>query len=134
MVNEGLQHFYSMSSFTIAPDIDHYGCIVDLLSRAGQLEEAFEFIKKMPIEPNPVIWGSLLSACRFHHEIDLARTIGPHIIKLAPNDVGAHVLISNLHAEGGQWDDVQEIREQMGSWGIEKSPGHSSIQVETFIM
>ncbi|XP_066309300.1 putative pentatricopeptide repeat-containing protein At3g05240 [Miscanthus floridulus] len=134
MVNEGLQHFYSMSSFAIVPDIEHYGCIIDLLSRAGLLEEAFEFVKMVPIEPNPVIWGSLLSACRFHHEIDLARRIGQHIIKLAPNDVGAHVLISNLHAEGGQWDDVQEIREQMESRGIEKSPGHSSIQVETLII
>ncbi|CAL4962380.1 unnamed protein product [Urochloa decumbens] len=129
MVSEGLCYFHSMSSFGIAPDIEHYGCIVDLLSRAGLLEEAFEFIKKMPIDPNPVIWGSLLSACRFHHKMDLVRKVRQHIINLAPNDVGTHVLISNLHAEGGQWDDVQQIREQMGSRGIEKSPGHSSIQV-----
>ncbi|XP_062216395.1 pentatricopeptide repeat-containing protein At3g22690-like [Phragmites australis] len=129
MVNEGLKYFHSMSSFAIAPDIEHYGCIVDLLSRAGLLEEAFEFIKKMPIESNPVIWGSLLSACRFHHKTDLGKRIGQHIIKLAPNDVGAHVLISNLHAEEGQWDDVQQIRGLMESKCIEKSPGHSSIQV-----
>lgn len=128
MVNEGLQYFYSMSRFTIAPNIEHYGCIVDLLSRAGLLEEAFEFVKKMPIEPNPVIWGSLLSACRFHHKMDLVRRIGQQIIVLAPNDVGTHVLISNLYAEGGQWDDVQQIRDQMGRRGIEKDPGHSSIQ------
>ncbi|CAO2191231.1 unnamed protein product [Urochloa humidicola] len=129
MVSEGLHYFHSMSSFGIAPDIEHYGCIVDLLSRAGLLEEAFEFIKKMPIEPNPVIWGSLLSACRFHHKMDLVTSVRQHIIELAPNDVGTHVLIANLHAEGGQWDDVRQIREQMGSRGIEKSPGHSSIQV-----
>ncbi|KAJ1284534.1 hypothetical protein BS78_03G211300 [Paspalum vaginatum] len=128
MVNEGLQYFYSMSRFAVAPDIEHYGCIVDLLSRAGLLEEALEFIKKMPIEPNPVIWGSLLSACRFHEKMDLVRRIEQHIIMLAPNDVGTHVLISNLHAEGGRWHDVCQIREQMGSMGIEKSPGHSSIQ------
>uniref|UniRef100_K3XRN3 Pentacotripeptide-repeat region of PRORP domain-containing protein n=1 Tax=Setaria italica TaxID=4555 RepID=K3XRN3_SETIT len=129
MVSEGLRYFHSMSTSGIAPDIEHYGCIVDLLSRAGLLEEAFEFIMKMPMEPNPVIWGSLLSACRFHQKIDLVRRVGQHIIKLAPNDVGTHVLIANLHAEGGQWDDVQQIREQMGKRGIEKSPGHSSIQV-----
>ncbi|CAO1948504.1 unnamed protein product [Urochloa humidicola] len=129
MVSEGLCYFHSMSSFGIAPDIEHYGCIVDLLSRAGLLEEAFEFIKKMPIDPNPIIWGSLLSACRFHHKMDLVSKVRQHIINLAPNDVGTHVLISNLHAEGGQWDDVHRIREQMGSRGIEKSPGHSSIQV-----
>ncbi|KAL6842648.1 hypothetical protein ACP4OV_027492 [Aristida adscensionis] len=125
MVSEGLQYFYSMSSFGIAPDVEHYGCIADLLGRAGLLEEAFDFIKKMPIEPNHVIWGSLLSACRFHHRTDLGRIIGQHIIDLAPNDVSAHVLISNLHAEEGQWDDVQQVRQLMGSRGIEKSPGHS---------
>ncbi|KAL6615685.1 hypothetical protein ACP70R_037955 [Stipagrostis hirtigluma subsp. patula] len=129
MVNEGFQYFYSMSNFGVAPDIEHYGCIVDLLGRAGLLDEAFDFIKNMPIEPNHVIWGSLLSACRFHHKMDLGRRIGRHIIDLAPNDMGAHVLISNLYAEEGQWDDVQQVRELMGSRGIERSSGHSSIQV-----
>ena len=129
MVSEGLCYFHSMPGFGIAPDIEHFGCIADLLSRAGLLEEAFEFIKKMPIDPNPVIWGSLLSACRFHDKMDLVRRVRQHVIKLAPNDVGTHVMIANLYAEGGQWDDVQQIREQMGSRGIEKSPGYSSIQV-----
>ncbi|PAN29449.1 hypothetical protein PAHAL_5G227200 [Panicum hallii] len=129
MVSEGLCYFHSMPSFGIAPDIEHYGCIVDLLSRAGLVEEAFEFIKKMPIDPNPVIWGSLLSACRFHEKMDLVRRVRLHVIKLDPNDVGTHVMIANLYAEGGQWDDVQQIREQMVSRGIEKSPGYSSIQV-----
>ncbi|RLM91960.1 pentatricopeptide repeat-containing protein [Panicum miliaceum] len=129
MVNEGLCYFHSMPSFGIAPDIEHYGCIVDLLSRAGLVEEAFEFIKKMPIDPNPVIWGSLLSACRFHDKMDLVRRVRLHVIKLDPNDVGTHVMIANLYAEGGQWDDIQQIREQMVSRGIEKSPGYSSIQV-----
>ncbi|GJN18235.1 hypothetical protein PR202_gb05375 [Eleusine coracana subsp. coracana] len=129
MVNEGLQYFYLMSNFGITPDVEHYGCIVDLLGRAGLLDEAFDFIKKMPMEANHVIWGSLLSACRFHNKMDLGRRIGQHIINLAPNDVGAHVLISNLHAEDGQWDNVQKVRGRMGRRGIEKSPGHSSIQV-----
>ncbi|GJM93748.1 hypothetical protein PR202_ga10333 [Eleusine coracana subsp. coracana] len=129
MVNEGLQYFYLMLNFGSTPDVEHYGCIVDLLGRSGLLDEAFDFIKKMPMEANHVIWGSLLSACRFHNKMDLGRRIGHHMINLAPNDVGAHVLISNLHAEDGQWDNVQKVRWQMGRRGIEKSPGHSSIQV-----
>ena len=118
-----------MLSLGIVPDIEHYGCVVDLLSRAGLLDEAYSFIKKMPIQPNPVIWGSLLAACRVHHKMELAKRIGQHIIELAPNDVGAHVLISNLHAEEGQWDDVEQVRGLMESRGVEKSSGRSSIQV-----
>jgi pentatricopeptide repeat protein len=129
MVDEGLRYFYSMPSLGVVPDIEHYGCIVDLLSRSGLLDEAYNFIEKMPIQPNPIIWGSLLAACRVHHRMELAKKIGQHIIELAPGDVGAHVLISNLHAEEGQWDDVEQVRGLMGSRGVEKSPGHSSIQV-----
>uniref|UniRef100_A0ACD5VHR4 Uncharacterized protein n=1 Tax=Avena sativa TaxID=4498 RepID=A0ACD5VHR4_AVESA len=129
MVDEGLRYFYSMLSLGIVPDIEHYGCVVDLLSRSGLLDEAYNFVEKMPIQPNPVIWGSLLAACRVHHRMELAKKIGQHIMNLAPNDVGAHVLISNLHAEEGQWEDVEQVRGLMGSRGVEKSPGHSSIQV-----
>ncbi|KAG8056040.1 hypothetical protein GUJ93_ZPchr0001g30875 [Zizania palustris] len=129
MVDQGLHYFYSMSSLGVAPDLEHYGCIVDLLGRAGLLDEAFHFIKKMPVEPNPVIWGSLLAACKVHHRMDLGQKIGQCIIKLVPNDVGAHVLISNLHAEESQWDDVEHVRGLMGTGGIEKAPGHSSVQV-----
>jgi pentatricopeptide repeat protein len=129
MVDEGLRYFYSMPSLGVVPDVEHYGCIVDLLSRSGLLDEAYNFIEKMPIQPNPVIWGSLLAACRVHHRMELAKKIGQQIIKLAPGDVGAHVLISNLHAEEGQWDDVEQVRGLMGSRSVEKSPGQSSIQV-----
>uniref|UniRef100_J3L2B6 Pentacotripeptide-repeat region of PRORP domain-containing protein n=1 Tax=Oryza brachyantha TaxID=4533 RepID=J3L2B6_ORYBR len=130
MVDEGLHYFYLMSSLGISPDVEHYGCIVDLLGRAGLLDEAFHFNKKMPIEPNSVIWGSLLAACRVHHRMDLGKVIGQHIVNLAPNDVGAHVLVSNLHADKSQWDDVELVRGLMGTRGIQKAPGHSSIQVE----
>lgn len=129
MVDEGLHYFNLMLTLGIVPDNEHYGCIVDLLGRAGLLDEAYNFIQKMPIQPNPVIWGSLLAACRVHHRMELGKIIGQHIIDLAPNDVGAHVLISNLHAEEGQWDDVEQVRGMMGSRRVEKSPGHSSIQV-----
>jgi pentatricopeptide repeat protein len=129
MLDEGFYYFYSMQSLGAIPEVEHYGCVVDLLSRAGLLDEAYNFIKKMPIQPNPVTWGSFLAACRVDHRMELAKKIGQHIIDLAPNDVGAHVQISNLHAEEAQWDDVEQLRGLMGSKGIEKSPGHSSIQV-----
>ncbi|XP_038977022.1 pentatricopeptide repeat-containing protein At1g15510, chloroplastic-like [Phoenix dactylifera] len=130
MVHEGIFYFSSMSSsYGIVPEVEHYGCMVDLLSRAGLIGEASDFIKNMPIAPNSVIWGSLLASCRVHHKMELGQKIAQHIIEIAPNDEGAHVLISNLYAEAGRWDDVRQVRTLMGSRGMEKSPGCSSIEV-----
>ncbi|KAF9613399.1 hypothetical protein IFM89_008229 [Coptis chinensis] len=131
MVREGYHLFNSMSSlYGITPTIEHYGCMVDLLGRAGHLEEAIDFIEKMPVEPNHIILGSLLSACCVHHKVELGKKIAQHIIKLAPDDEGVYVLISNLYAEAGRWDDVKRIRSLMGNRGMEKSPGCSLIEVD----
>lgn len=130
MILEGLSYFNSMtSSYGIVPDMEHYGCMVDLLGRAGRIKEAIHFIKQMPASPNSVIWGSLLSACRVHHNIELGEIVTQQIIKFAPSDEGAHILISNLYAEAGRWDDVKRVRALMGSKGIGKSPGCSSIEL-----
>ncbi|XP_058074612.1 pentatricopeptide repeat-containing protein At3g22690-like [Magnolia sinica] len=134
MVHEGYSYFNSMSSlYGITPRIEHYGCMVDLLSRAGLVEEANDFIEKMPLEPNPVIWGSLLAACRVHCKASLGEKVARRILELAPDDEGAHILLSNIYAEAGRWDDVREVRTLMGDRGIEKSPGFSSIEVDGIV-
>ncbi|KAF5202647.1 Pentatricopeptide repeat-containing protein [Thalictrum thalictroides] len=133
LVSEGYQFFNSMSSFYgITPGIEHYGCMVDLLGRAGHLEEAAEFIEKMPIEPNHIIWGTLLSACCVHRKVELGEKVAQHIIRLAPDDE-VYVLISNLYAEAGRWDDVRRVRALMGNKGLEKSPGCSLIEVDGIV-
>jgi pentatricopeptide repeat protein len=125
MVSEAFRIFHSMSEkYDVCVDLDHYGCMVDLLGRAGLIEEALDFVNKMPVEPNHVIWGSLLSACRVHRRPDLGEQIAKNITM--PDD-GAHVIISNLYAESGRWEDVGREREVMGRNRIEKSPGYSSI-------
>ncbi|KAF8406993.1 hypothetical protein HHK36_006114 [Tetracentron sinense] len=130
MVNEGYGYFNSMSSlYGITPSIKHYGCVVDLLSRAGLLEEASDFIEKMPIEPNPVIWGSLLSACHVHRKVKLGERIAQEIFKLAPDDKSVYVLLSNIYADVGRWDDVRRVRALMDKRGMEKPCGCSSIEV-----
>ncbi|KAM0933384.1 putative tetratricopeptide-like helical domain superfamily [Dioscorea sansibarensis] len=130
MILKGLSNFNSMtSSYGIVPDMEHYGCMADLLGRAGRIKEAIHFIKQMPVSPNSEIWGSLLSACRVHHNIEIGEVIIQQIIKFAPSDEGALILISNLYAEAGRWDDVKRVRAQMGDKGIEKSPGCSSIEL-----
>ncbi|PIA65398.1 hypothetical protein AQUCO_00100703v1 [Aquilegia coerulea] len=133
LVSEGYHFFNSMSSFYgITPSIEHYGCMVDLLGRAGRLEAAADFIEKMPIEPNHIIWGTLLSACCVHRKIELGEKVAQHIIRLAPNDE-VYVLISNLYAEAGRWDDVKRVRALMGNKGMEKSPGCSLIEVDGIV-
>jgi len=134
MVREGLCYFNSMLSlYGIAPEIEHYGCIVDLLGRAGLIYEALDFIKKMPIAPNSVIWGSVLAACRVHRKMELGERIAELMIKLAPYDEGAQIIISNLYAESGRWDDVRRVRTGMQNMKVEKSPGCSSIEVNGFV-
>ncbi|KAJ4958510.1 hypothetical protein NE237_025621 [Protea cynaroides] len=128
MVLEGFHYFKSMSSlYGIAPTIEHYGCMVDLLSRASLLEEARKFIENMPIEPNSVIWGSLLSACR--GQVELGQKVARQILKLAPDDKSVYVILSNIFADLGRWNDVKRVRTQMENAGIDKFPGCSSIEV-----
>ncbi|KAJ8499469.1 hypothetical protein OPV22_010021 [Ensete ventricosum] len=130
LVKEGVAYFDSMSRlYGIVPGVEHYGCLVDLLGRAGLVDEAMDLIDKMPMTPNDLIWGSLLAACRIHGKMGLAERAAQNLIKLAPNDEGAHVLVSNLYAQAGRWDDVGHVRSLMGCKRIAKSPGCSTIEV-----
>ncbi|KAL5975235.1 hypothetical protein ACLOJK_031914 [Asimina triloba] len=134
MVHEGYYYLNSVSSvYGITPRIEHYGCMVDLLGRAGLVEDAIDFIEKMPVKPNPIILGSLLAACRVHHNMELGERVAKKTLEIAPNDDGAHILLSNIYAEDGRWDDVRKVRALMGDREIEKSPGCSSIEVNSVV-
>ena len=129
-VDQGWHIFRSMKEIHgISPQIVHYGCMVDLLGRAGLLEEALDLIKSMPIEPNDVIWGSLLAACRTHKNVKLAAYAAERIIELAPDRTGIHVLLSNIYASAGKWTEVAKVRLQFKEKGVHKVPGSSSLQV-----
>ncbi|KAF3791873.1 Pentatricopeptide repeat-containing protein [Nymphaea thermarum] len=134
MVSEGMDHFSNMKNlYNISPTIEHYGCMVDLLGRAGLLKEAVSFTEKMPFEPNSIIYGSLLSACRVHHELELGELIAEEILMLAPNDDGAYILLSNMYSEAGKWNKVRRVRRKMGSQGIDKAPGCSLVEVNGIV-
>ncbi|KAK7308043.1 hypothetical protein VNO77_41634 [Canavalia gladiata] len=133
-VDQGRELFWSMEkTHRISPQIVHYGCMVDLLGRAGLLEEALDLIQSMPMEPNDVIWGSLLAACRNHKHVELAHYAAEKIIQLAPERVGVHVLLSNIYASAGKWTDVARVRLQMKEKGVQKVPGSSSIEVHGLV-
>lgn len=131
LVNEGRKYFYSMEKvYGIVPEIEHYGCMIDLFSRGGHLKEAFGLLCSMPVEPNAIILGTLLGACRMHNDVDLARAVCEHLFKLVPSDPGNFSLLSNIYAQAGDWMNVANVRLQMKNKGGQKPSGVSSIEVE----
>lgn len=133
LVEEGWHVFRLMKDHGISPQIEHYGCMVDLLGRAGLLREAFDLIMSMPMEPNDVVWASLLAACRVHRDVEMAAYAAERINELAPDRAGVHVLLSNIYASAEKWTDVARVRLNLREKGVRKVPGSSSIQVNGVI-
>ncbi|XP_004295634.1 PREDICTED: pentatricopeptide repeat-containing protein At4g21065 [Fragaria vesca subsp. vesca] len=130
MVDEGFEYFRMMKEeYGIVPRIEHYGCMVDLLARAGKVKEAYEYIKDMPVQPNAVIWRTLLGACTIHGHSALGEIARGHILRLEPRHSGDYVLISNLYASERRWSDVQKVRRTMLSEGVKKTPGYSIVEL-----
>ncbi|XP_026450582.1 pentatricopeptide repeat-containing protein At1g05750, chloroplastic-like [Papaver somniferum] len=131
LVDEGRRYFESMISIhNIEPNIKHYGCMVDLLGRAGALEEAEELIEDMPMEPDVATWGALLGACEKHGNTDMGERIGTKLIERYPDHDGFHVLLSNFYTSMGEWEKGAEIRGKMKKQGVVKIPGWSSIEAD----
>lgn len=131
LVEKGLKYFKAMKRVhRITPRIEHYGCIVDLYSRAGRLEDALGIIKKMPVKPNEVILGSILAACRNHSDVRLAERLMHYIYELDPDGDSNHVLLSNIYAAVGSWRGASTVRKKMKALGIQKRPGTSSIEID----
>eukprot|EP01018_Ginkgo_biloba_P019893 Gb_33697 [translate_table: standard] len=130
LVDEGWRYFDCMTrDYCITPRVEHYACMVDLLGRAGHLDEAQEFIQKMPLEPGASVWGALLGACRIHCDIELGEHVAERLFDLASENAGCYVLLSNIYAAAGRWDDVLKVRTMMKSKGLKKNPGCSLIEV-----
>eukprot|EP01018_Ginkgo_biloba_P029665 Gb_20774 [translate_table: standard] len=129
LVDEGWHYFNCMSQYyCITPRAKHYACMVDLLGRAGHLNEAQDFIKRMPLEPDAGVWGALLSACRTHGNIELGKRVAERLFGLEPENAGYYVLLSNIYATAGRWEDVATVRMMMKERGLKKTPGCSFIE------
>ncbi|CAN6484574.1 unnamed protein product [Victoria cruziana] len=134
LVEEGRRYFDSMSRvYGIEPSIKHYGCIVDLYGRAGLLDEAYDFVRSLPIKPTPIIWRTLLSACAVHGNIELGKHVVEHIFEVEHSHSGDYVILSNICAAAGRWDDVHAIRKLMKERGVAKVPGCSSVEVDNVV-
>eukprot|EP01018_Ginkgo_biloba_P027696 Gb_25126 [translate_table: standard] len=130
LVHDGYRFFECMSrDYHITPALEHYCCMVDLLGRAGCLIEAQDFVNKMPIEPDAAVWLSLLGACRIHTNVELGELVAEQLFALDPKNAAHYVLLSNIYAAAGRWDDVENVRKMMKDRKVKKIPGYSWIEV-----
>ncbi|OEL30139.1 Pentatricopeptide repeat-containing protein [Dichanthelium oligosanthes] len=131
LVDQGRSFFDSMQTvYGIVPIEKHYACVVDMFGRAGQLDEAFEFIQGMPIKPDSAVWGALLGACRIHGNVEMGKLASQNLFQLDPENVGYYVLMSNLYAKIGKWDGVDAVRSLVRRQNLQKTPGWSSMEVK----
>ncbi|KAA8524149.1 hypothetical protein F0562_010420 [Nyssa sinensis] len=116
-------------TYKIEPSIKHYGCMVDVLGRAGLLTEAGGLIRSMPMNPDAIIWGSLLSACRKYGNIEMAKWAAKNLIELNPSESCGYLLMSNVYAASSQFEKAMQERIAMKEKQIKKQPGCSLIEV-----
>ncbi|XP_031286367.1 pentatricopeptide repeat-containing protein At4g21065-like [Pistacia vera] len=134
LVDKGRKYFDLMrKDFGIIPKIEHYGCMVDILCRAGLVQEAFEFVQKMPIEPNPIVCRTLISACSARGELKLGESITKRLIGNEPMHESNYVLLSNIYAKMLHWEKKTNIREVMDRMGMSKIPGSTMIELNNEI-
>lgn len=133
-VEQGMEIFESMQvRYGIEPGAEHYACVVDMLGRAGMVESAYNFIMKMPMQPTISVWGALLNACKVYSKPELGTIAAENLFKLDPKDSGNHVLLSNMFAAAGRWEEANLVRVEMKDVGIKKGAGCSWIAVKNKI-
>ncbi|GER38430.1 pentatricopeptide repeat-containing family protein [Striga asiatica] len=132
LINEGRDFFASMTrDYEIVPQIEHYGCVVDLLSRGGLLREAHDMIKKMPIKPTIAVWGALLGGCKVHKDVQMAELAMSHLRELCTSNDGYYIVLANIYSEAKRWEDSTEVRKMMRrSRGVKRTFGLSSINIK----
>ncbi|RWR77273.1 putative pentatricopeptide repeat-containing protein [Cinnamomum micranthum f. kanehirae] len=133
LVDQGICIFYSMVDeldSDVRPNLQHYACVVDLLGRAGLLNDACSLINNMPLQPDTGVYGALLGACRNHENINLGLEVSEKLFEMDPQDAGYYVLLANMYAVAGNWEGVKTSRVFLRSKGLKKAPGYSSIEID----
>ncbi|KAK9943642.1 hypothetical protein M0R45_009245 [Rubus argutus] len=127
LVEDGVKLFYSMASSGMVPNVKHYGTVVDLLGRAGRLQEAYEIVKSMPMFPDVVLWQTLLGASKTYGNVDMAEMASQKLVELGSEGCGDFVLLSNVYAAHKRWDDVgrlDEIKFRIKAYGYVAKTNH----------
>ncbi|KAH0454039.1 hypothetical protein IEQ34_018363 [Dendrobium chrysotoxum] len=130
-LEEGLRYFDSMKKdYGINHTVEHCACMVDLLGRAGRLSDAYEFVERMEVKPDKAVWGALLGACRMHGNVEMAELVVENLLQLDPHNVTFYVLMSNLYADAGKWEDAARMRRRMKEQEMKKAPGFSLVEID----
>ncbi|MCL7024278.1 hypothetical protein MKW94_013719 [Papaver nudicaule] len=128
LVDKGWCYFKSMvDDFGIEPELEHFGCMVDLLGRCGKLQEAKIFIESASIDHEQRLWHILLGSCRKYRNFEIGVYAGEKLMELGSKESSVYILVSNMYADEGKWEDMKRIRELMRLRGIHKKPGYSWI-------
>ncbi|KAG4941820.1 hypothetical protein JHK87_045691 [Glycine soja] len=131
LVEKGYWYFEMMvQEYGIEPQIEHYGCLIDLLGRAGRFDEAMDVVKGMSMEPDEVVWGSLLNGCKVHGRTDLAEFAAKKLIEIDPHNGGYRIMLANVYGELGKWDEVRNVWRTLKQQKSYKVPGCSWIEVD----
>ncbi|GAB4857203.1 Pentatricopeptide repeat-containing protein At2g37320, variant 2 [Ancistrocladus abbreviatus] len=129
LVDRGRLYFNLMVENGVKLDLDHYSCFVDLLGRAGLLKEARDFILEMPMQPNAIVWGTLLSSCRLHSNVWIGIEAAESRLALEPGCAATHVQLAHLYARAGLWDQAARVRKMMKCGELKTNPGYSWIEI-----
>lgn len=128
LVDEGRWLFNRMvNDFGIQPVPEHYGLMVDLLGRAGLVKEAVDFVKNMPVEPHPGLWGALAGACNIHGEVELGEEIAKKLIELEPRHGSRYILLSNIYGTSSRWEDMATVRRLIKERKVSKGTGNAVV-------
>nr|GME02960.1 pentatricopeptide repeat-containing protein At4g01030, mitochondrial [Ipomoea batatas] len=131
LIDEGWKYFDSMKTdFGVTPTIEHYSCMVDLLGRAGFLDEAWDFVQSMPMNPDSTVWGALLASCKAHGNLELGELAAKMLFKLEPYNTANYVLMINMYAASNRWQDVSRIKEMMDTVGARTEHVWSWLQID----
>lgn len=129
-VEDGKLYFNMMKQkFGIEPEAEHFSCLIDLLGRAGKLSEAERLIETLPFNPGSIFWSALLGACRTHGNMKLAVKAANQLLQLEPSNAAPYVMLANIYADNGRWEDVATVRKLMRDRGVKKKPGCSWTEV-----
>ncbi|KAF5189823.1 Pentatricopeptide repeat-containing protein [Thalictrum thalictroides] len=131
LVKEGERLYMSMQrDYYIDPEMKHFACMVDLYGRAGFLEQAYNFIESMPVQPTEFIWAALLSSCKIYKNLDLAEKAAKEALLLNQHNAGVYIHLSRMYADSGRWEDLSKVRLVMKDLGLKPVTAHSWVELE----
>ncbi|KAG7034173.1 Pentatricopeptide repeat-containing protein, partial [Cucurbita argyrosperma subsp. argyrosperma] len=131
LIEQGRNYYNLMTEVhKIEPTLSHYACMIDLYGRAGLLQEAYQFIESMPIEPDNIAWGSLLASCKIHKNADLAKVAAERLLHIDPGNSGAYSALANVYSACGKWENAAKTRKLMKDRGVKKEKGFSWIHIK----